>query len=455
MKQDYTNVISQLSLMLFQALQESQPDLELILAELERLIAAILRQVGLQVVTMVFNQLSSTLTQKAKAEGLVVHRKIRVKYAVLFGRLEIESPYLWDKKNRRSARPLKEQLGISHGGRSPALQRALTDFGAEESFGQAAKRFEEHYGWDIGRATMRREVEQVAQLAERYVDIRLLEAFLNYSQPPASLPEDERVLVELDGCHIRTAQKVVVTGSEVTKKRRLPLSRRPCDWREVRVGFARPVQNQEQRTFVARMSKYPDIVQQLVSAACDQGMKPNTPIFALADGGNGLREALLARFPNLTFILDRPHVKQHLYATAQAMELTDTQRHSWVRQQIHLLDCGHVQQVITTLGDYQGAGSDRVENLRQYLERFSDAVHYDHFRAIGLPIGSGEIESAHRYIPQKRLKIPGACWHPNTINPMLALRIIRANNWWQDFWHFVTTSPLFQNQVSVPVAVCG
>lgn len=68
------------------------------------------------------------------------------------------------------------------------------------------------------------------------------------------------------------------------------------------------------------------------------------------------------------------------------------------------------------------------------------------FARVGLPVGSGEIESAHRYIPQKRLKIPGACWHPNTINPMLALRIIRANNWWQDFWRCITPSPLFQDQ---------
>ena len=31
----------------------------------------------------------------------------------------------------------------------------MTDFGAEESFGQAAKRFKEHYGWAINRATVR------------------------------------------------------------------------------------------------------------------------------------------------------------------------------------------------------------------------------------------------------------------------------------------------------------
>jgi hypothetical protein len=49
------------------------------------------------------------------------------------------------------------------------------------------------------------------------------------------------------------------------------------------------------------------------------------------------------------------------------------------------------------------------------LKRFSDAVHYEQLLAQGLPIGSGEVESAHRYIPQKRLKIPGATWHPDIV----------------------------------------
>lgn len=46
----------------------------------------------------------------------------------------------------------------------------------------------------------------------------------------------------------------------------------------------------------------------------------------------------------------------------------------------------------------------------------------------------GRLKAQSRYIPQKRLKIPGATWHPDTVNPMLALRIIRANGWWDDFW---------------------
>jgi len=68
------------------------------------------------------------------------------------------------------------------------------------------------------------------------------------------------------------------------------------------------------------------------------------------------------------------------------------------------------------------------------MTRVYDALDYKRFMEQGYPIGSGEVESAHKTIPQKRLKLPGACWHPDSIHPMVALRILRANDWWDDFW---------------------
>lgn len=173
------------------------------------------------------------------------------------------------------------------------------------------------------------------------------------------------------------------------------------------MGLARPLEQKEERTYVAKMSKYPEVVQQLVSAAVDQGMSERSQVYAVADGGNGLREALEAQFPKLTFILDRPHLKQHLYAGAEAVGLTGFERHKWVNDKLHLIDSGGVRQVLRTLKGYRGQGKERITNLYEYLKRFSDAVDYDYFRAINLPIGSGEVESDHRYIPQKRIKIPG------------------------------------------------
>ncbi len=59
-----------------------------------------------------------------------------------------------------------------------------------------------------------------------------------------------------------------------------------------------------------------------MGAAVNRGMSARTQVVAVADGGIGLREALQAQFSRLTFILDRPHLKQHLYEGAEAIGLT-------------------------------------------------------------------------------------------------------------------------------------
>ena len=54
--------------------------------------------------------------------------------------------------------------------------------------------------------------------------------------------------------------------------------------------------------------------------------------------------------------------------------------------------------------------------------------------AAGLPIGSGEIESGHRYVFQNRLKIAGSWWKTENLRKMIALRVVRANGGWEDYW---------------------
>ena len=134
------------------------------------------------------------------------------------------------------------------------------------------------------------------------------------------------------------------------------------------------------------------------------------------------------------FVLDRPHAKQHLYETAEAMGLSGERREAWVTRLLACLDAGDVASVLSELRAHKGRGKSRARRLLAHFTRFQDAFGYDAIRSDGLPIASGEVESAHRVIPQKRLKLPDAWWHPDMVNPMLALRVLRANDWWSDFW---------------------
>lgn len=75
--------------------------------------------------SMLLNDLAQKVTQEAKKTDFVVHRRLKAKYSVIFGIVEVESPYLWHKQEHRGSRPVKEKLLIEHGECSTAVKRAL------------------------------------------------------------------------------------------------------------------------------------------------------------------------------------------------------------------------------------------------------------------------------------------------------------------------------------------
>jgi hypothetical protein len=138
----------------------------------------------------------------------------------------------------------------------------------------------------------------------------------------------------------------------------------------------------------------------------------------------------------MQFILDKSHLKDHLYETAEALEINQKDRLGWVEPRVRAISDGNVEAVLKELEEENDKNPNkRLKRLIGYINRFYDALDYDNFKSMGYPIGSGEIESAHKSIPQKRLKIPGASWNADSIDPMLALRILRVNDWWEDFWN--------------------
>lgn len=433
MKEDYADVIMEASRILAAGFIARETGLVQRAAELDGDVKLLLWRVGATVMSLLFAALSQRVVDEARQRGLTVDERKSIHVSTVFGPVSMESPYLRNKQTRESARPVRQILGFRDRSRTLAVERALTDFGAEESFAHAAARFEEHYHHKVGRTSVLRVVEGQARAAERYVQDRLDAARRLYDVPIAKRPGQAEMLIELDGCELRTGTLEPAGTEEVTPVRGLPKRRRVEAWREVRVAFARGLHEVE-RSYVARMAKYPEVVGQLFDVAVERGLSSETEVVAVSDGGNGLRAELEAQFPGLFFVLDHPHLCENLHDTAKEMQLTEPARHVWVHRCLDFIEPGDVELLLDELQSYSGAGSERVARLCGYLERFQDGLDYDTARECGWPVGSGEIESAHRYIPQKRLKLPGAWWHPDTINPMLALRIVRANGWWQDFW---------------------
>lgn len=432
MDERYRDEIANASRMLTRAILEKEPGVEKTAMKVDALTRELLREVGRQTVQAVFETMRDRIEQRARERGMTLHKSASIAVMTIYGTLSLVSPRLLDRKTGRASRPLAE-LGLRHGGRTPAVERALTDFGAEESFGHASKRFEEHYGFAVGRTTVLRVVEHHAEKAQQFVHERFEAAQKKFDEPLATRPGVDRMVVELDGCEIRTGTLRPAGTDEKTPVRELPKRVRHEAWRDVRVGMARPVDELEP-TYVAGLDTYDKVVDELFGAACERGLSSRTKVFAPSDGGNGLREALDAKFAGMRFILDRPHLRSHLFETADALGLHDRARDQWVAHKLVLCDTGQVDAALDELRAHKGRGKKRVGRLLKYLTRFRDALGHDEIRDAGLPVGSGEIESAHRTIPQKRLKLPGAWWLPETVTKMLGLRVLRANNCWNEYW---------------------
>ncbi len=360
----------------------------------------------------------------------MIHKNPTIVFNTVFGKLEISSPYLWCP-GKDSSKPLMDDMKICHHGRSEAVNRALSDFGIEESFASAAARFKEHYHYEIGQSAANRSTKNTALQVADYIENKLSD--IDSDQGNISI---EKMLAELDGCEIRTASFVPVCDStETTPVYHNGKKAKIIKWRDVRLGFVRPLDSKS-KTFVGKMDSYQDVVSQMHSAAVLIGMTPETKIIGVADGGIGLSEELKRQFPSMQFILDKSHLKDHLYETAEALGINQKDRPGWVKPRIRAISDGNVEAILKELEEENDKNPNkRLKRLIGYINRFHDALDYDKFKSLGYPIGSGEIESAHKSIPQKRLKIPGASWNADSIDPMLALRILRANDWWEDFWN--------------------
>jgi hypothetical protein len=432
----YRDAIDNASANLSEALLEDIPQLLEHGLQLDALVRDILRAVGLALLRALYQGLCAYLVEQATARGLTVQSRPIVRFKTLFGEVELESPYLRSSQSGESARPMKDVLGVEGEQYSEAVQRALVDFGIEKSYARAALSFPEHYGWDIGRTTLRNRTLQAAQDAETYVDGRLLEAPQPYGQDLASPPAVDTMLLELDGCEIRTG--VYMTAAQAGMADRPARERvRVENWRDVRTGLARPLDSKEQRLYVCRLDSYDEVCEQLFGIAGAQGLTPQSQVVVPGDGAKGLREAVWVAFPKAQYILDHPHLKSQLYDTATALALEGPTRHAWVSDHLDQFWAGDARQVLETWQARQE--HDPEERLRQligHVTRFEDCVNYGAYHEQGWPLGSGEVESAHRYSPQERLKITGACWNPDNVNPMLALRVVRANNWWEEFWQW-------------------
>lgn len=157
----------------------------------------------------------------------------------------------------------------------------------------------------------------------------------------------------------------------------------------------------------------------------------------------------------LTLIIDAIHVLEYLWKAGTAFEKEGSpQLEKWVQTRFLQILQGQAKRVATGL---RRAASRRrlnaknrkpVDTCANYLDKYHPYLAYDQYLAQGLPIATGVIEGACRYLVKDRMEKTGARWHTNGAEAILRLRSLFASRDFEAYWQFHEVAERHRNHLS-------
>lgn len=328
-------------------------------------------------------------------------------------------------------RPFLRSAKVSPRGCSRPLQRAITDFAADQPFALARMKLREHYGFEIGESTIQRITlgHAGAIFASDRDDVGF----------PRGPGQCKQIVAETDGGMIP-----VMTPDACQKDKR---KGKTLSWREAKISLAR-AKGSRTPIYGGGIEGGVEVAGRcLLACAVRAGFGADSRVHAVGDGAPWIVGQVEEQFGDQgSYLIDFYHVCEYLSAAAKTIEPDPAAGETWMKAQKDALKTGCIDEVLRALAPYREApevNDDQapVRACHRYLGGRKGQLKYNEALAEGLPIGSGEIESAHRYVAQKRLKLPGAWWRVEHAEHMLALRINRLNGDWETYWAALAANP--------------
>lgn len=202
-----------------------------------------------------------------------------------------------------------------------------------------------------------------------------------------------------------------------------------------------------QRRLVAVLGDIDALQPRLRLEALRQGMTTALKVVWLSDGARGFWRLYRECFAPIgaVGILDFYHAAQHLWKAAIVYQDGNPARtpQMWFERMRHQLRHGFGKRIIKELNwlvkskNTSEATKPILCQVRDYLNTHLEHIQYHQFKKLALPIGSGMVESACKWLIQQRFKGVGMRWSEDGFNHLLHLRLAWVN---QRF------DPLFSNE---------
>lgn len=333
--------------------------------------------------------------------------------------------------------PLDEELGVRpHQRVSDALKRAACALAVFIPFGEARELLALLTGIAVSPGSIWNWVQELGALAQARVE-RELKTVLT-----GELPAEEE-------CAAGVAALPLLIGADGVMVPFRPNGGQPAGrsvWREIKVGIlarlgrrvtqtGQTVTHLVQRRLVAVRGDIDDLQPRLWVEAVRQGILTAKTVVWLSDGGKGFWRLFRARFAqHAQGILDFYHAAENVWKAAKAwLDGRTQQAREWFGVARHKLRHGKADEVLAdiqaalTLEGLPASARKTLTNLYTYLDAHRDHIDYARFKELGLPIGSGLVESACKWLIQQRFKGVGMRWSEDGFDHLLHLRLFWVN----------------------------
>ena len=360
----------------------------------------------------------------------------------LFGSVQVSDVYAYCRVCGESARPLHAFLGTDFERWSLDAQEVAVDLCADESCERAMHKFGRLFpGVEMDRSTARHFLNMHGERARAFIEEKLRRVAAEGSATSCAL----EIEVEVDGgmVPVATLEDIEIEPGqepERTPVRGLIKRKKNCRYEEVRLGVIQLAQGGPRLYAVRPNFELDDLFHDVFALARELGLTERTDVRGIADGAHYIRKRLKKAFDGwcatYRFILDRPHAKEHLAEAAAALEAwRGDPAGVWAKSALDRMERGDAADVVAELKREAERTGDEVLRLAAgYFENNKDSVKYAAYREKKWSTASSEVESANRHVVQVRLKISGAWWDPENVPNILALRMLKANGWWDEYW---------------------
>jgi hypothetical protein len=325
-------------------------------------------------------------------------------------------------------------LGLLRGAYTPQVQEAITRLSSRMSYREAHQELELLWKVKVSKGGMRDVTMRHGRVADELIQEKV--AHLEATAPtPTAQPE----------------QMVMCTDGAM-----VPLT--SGEWREVKTvtfGEFRPYWDAKQHkvvtktdnvSYFSRVETAEDFSRSALVEWHRRGGENAHTMVAVQDGAKWIQSFIDYHCPQAVRVIDFAHAQEYVATVGRAIHGEGTEAfQQWYARMSKQLGRQPPQRTVNDLWllyrqhpDHPQA--ETIEVAIRYLERRLEMIDYPHFRRQQIPIGSGNVESAHKVVMQQRMKQAGMRWAEESLNPMLALRVALCNQTWHTKWREIEAS---------------